>query len=372
MAMGRRRDRSRDGWPANVYPCKDGFKYRHPVTKKDKWMGTDKARVFAAARKLNAILIKPDDLMSGVLGTDKTMADAVATFRKDDLPHRGWAPSTALEHKRRLDKIETDLGTKPIDQLGVREVADYLRTVTTSVRNRQQYRLLMVWIFACALEDGWIDSNPAAATRKGKAERKRSRLTLDAFTKIREHAAPWLQVAMDLSLHTLLRREDIVSLTRADVRENAIWVIPGKTEGSTGIRLKIAISPQIQEVLDRSSDGVLSPYIVHRLPEKARPREMRAKNREHHTQVLPEQLTRAFAEARDDSKLFEEDENPPTFHEIRSLGGALYRDAGWKLTQVQALMGHASESMTKLYVEGHDAPWTEVSAGLQLAAIGRE
>lgn len=60
------------------------------------------------------------------------------------------------------------------------------------------------------------------------------------------------------------------------------------------------------------------------------------------------------------------------FHKIRSLGGELYRDAGWKLTQVQALMGHASESMTKLYVEGHDAPWTEVSAGLQLAAIGRE
>ncbi|WP_235974236.1 tyrosine-type recombinase/integrase [Luteimonas deserti] len=49
-------------------------------------------------------------------------------------------------------------------------------------------------------------------------------------------------------------------------------------------------------------------------------------------------------------------DNSPTFHEIRSLGGALLRDQGWTLQQVQALMGHASEAMTAVYLQGHNGP----------------
>jgi|GEM_PF-3261152 len=29
-------------------------------------------------------------------------------------------------------------------------------------------------------------------------------------------------------------------------------------------------------------------------------------------------------------------------------------------------MGHASEAMTALYLDGHELPWTEVSAGLPI------
>lgn len=130
------------------------------------------------------------------------------------------------------------------------------------------------------------------------------------------------------------------------------------------MRLQIAIGAELEAVLARARDSVVSPFVVARLPEKARPQDKRAKARTHHTQVLPEQLSRAFAEARDEAELA--GENPPTFHEIRSPGGALLRESGWTLQQMQALMGHSSETMTKVYLEGHETPWQQVVTGVQL------
>lgn len=84
----------------------------------------------------------------------------------------------------------------------------------------------------------------------------------------------------------------------------------------------------------------------------------------HYTQVLPEQLTRAFGRAFEASGVcVSTGRTRPTFHEIRSLGIALYRRAGWSEEQVQALMGHASERMTQAYMAGHEAPWTDVQVG---------
>lgn len=79
---------------------------------------------------------------------------------------------------------------------------------------------------------------------------------------------------------------------------------------------------------------------------------------------MPEQLTRAFQEAREATGI--SGANAPSFHEIRSLGGALLSELGWPIEQVQRLMGHASTSMTEHYLEGHDTPWQNVEAGTVL------
>lgn len=369
--MGRIRDRQRAGWPANLYPCKNGFKYRHPVTKRDTWVGRDRAAAFDAARKANAILVPRNDLVATILGEGQTVRDAVGVFRREDAAKRGWATKTAEEYEFKLRRIEREIGGKLISSFGTRELAEYLRSVTVSDRARQQYRLLLVWIFACAVENGWIDSNPAEQTRRPTAERKRQRLTLEGYRAIHDAAPPWLQNAMDLSLHTLLRRGDICGLRFADLRDGFLWITPTKTRNSTGLKLKIRISSEMQKVIDRCRDAVLSPYVVHRLPLKARPSDKRAKDRAHHTQILPEQLDRGFDEARTKCGHYAGSDAPPTFHEIKSLGGSLYREMGWTVGMVQALMGHSSASMTKHYLEGHEAPWQEIDAGLDQERIGR-
>ncbi|REM96264.1 integrase, partial [Mycobacterium tuberculosis] len=139
-----------------------------------------------------------------------------------------------------------------------------------------------------------------------------------------------------------------------------LWVVPQKTEGSTLVKLKIRIGDELAALIAQARDAVLSPYVVHRLPDRARPSDKRATARLHHTQVMPEQLTRAFQDAREAAGIC--GENPPSFHEIRSLGGAMMRDAGCATEEVQLLMGHASKVMTEHYLDGHDAPWTEVTS----------
>ncbi|EHF0679962.1 tyrosine-type recombinase/integrase, partial [Escherichia coli] len=43
-------------------------------------------------------------------------------------------------------------------------------------------------------------------------------------------------------------------------------------------------------------------------------------------------------------------ENPPTFHEIRSLAGRLYKETCGE-EFAQRLLGHTSEKTTKLYLD---------------------
>lgn len=363
--MGRQRSRSRAGWPDNLYPNRDGFKYRHPVTRKETWMGRDRAKAFAAAKKLNALLMPGGDLVAKVVQARETVADAAKLFRTDEIPSRNWGEKTAAWYEVYLGKIEDGLGTRPTYEVTVNELATWIRNTTESARSRQTYRLLLEWIFACAVQEGWIDENPAGQLRKFHHTRVRQRLTLGAYNAIHQAAPAWLRNAMDISLLTLLRREDVAALRFDAEREDALWVIPEKTENSTQLRLKIAITPQLRTLLARCRDDVLSPYVIHRLPVKARPRQLRAAARTHHTQVMPEQITRTFADVRDQLEIG--GDNPPTFHEIRSLGGALLmQQQGWTKTQVQALMGHASATMTTVYLDGHELPWVEVAPGLSL------
>jgi len=335
-------------------------------------MGQDRAKAFEAARKLNAILIPSNDLVDRVVEPTETIDDAIKVFREEDMPGREWAQKTANLYENLLDRMSAAIGKREIVGFSVRDCATFVKEVTESPRARQQFRLALQWILACAVEEGWIETNPALQTRKANYKRARDRLTKDVYDAIHAKAPSWLQNAMDLSLLTLLRREDIVCLSFADVHDNALWVIPGKTEGSTGVRLKIAIESngELTVLIARCRDSVVSPYLVHRLPDRALPRDKRAKARTHHTQILPEQLSRAFAEARAEAGV--EGDNPPTFHEIRSLGGALLRKAGWSKAQVQELMTHTSESMTEHYLEGHEAPWTEVRTGISLNPIGKK
>lgn len=362
--MGRARHPSRRDWPANLYAHRDGFKYRHPITRKEHSMGKDKAKAFAAAKKLNALLMPGNDLVGRVLTPGETVADAIKVFRTDDIPGRKWAPKTAEVYESVIRRIEAGLGGTVVADVTVKACATFIREVTESERARQQFRLVLGWILACAVEEGWIDTNPALSTRKFSHSRKRERLTIDVYRAIWDHAPQWVRNAMDLSLLTLLRREDVVSARFADVRDGALWVVPSKTEGSTNVRLQIAATGPLGELLACCRDSVVSPYLIHRLPEKARPSNMRAKGRDHHTQVLPEQLSRAFAAARDAAGI--EADNPPTFHEIRSLGGALLKEAGWTNEQIQALMGHSNVAMTEHYLGGHEAPWQAVSTGISL------
>ena len=341
------------------------YRYIHPISHKDYYLGADRQAAIVAATKLNSVLVPANQLVDKVLQLEHPLSECIELFVKERIPLK-WKPVTRQLYFMRFKRIRADIGKKPVEFLTVKDCAEYMREVTQSLRAREQYRGALILLLECALQEGWVLHNVAKATQVAKAERQRARMTLSAYQLIHEKAPVWLQNAMDLSLQTLLRRADICAMRFEDIRDGFLYVVPRKTETSSYVRLKMRLEGDLQVVIDRCRDRLLSPYLVHRLPVKLAPHGKRAKTREHHLQVLPEDISRTFSRVLKATSLDYGKTPPPTFHEIRSLGGDLYRQAGWKLEQVQALMGHTSAEMTRHYLKGHDAPWVEVRAGLKV------
>ncbi|EAA9485889.1 integrase, partial [Salmonella enterica] len=68
--------------------------------------------------------------------------------------------------------------------------------------------------------------------------------------------------------------------------------------------------------------------------------------------IHPDGLTKTFVKARKASGV-NFSNNPPTFHEIRSLAGRLYKNEHGEVF-AQKLLGHTSENTTKLYLDERD------------------
>lgn len=363
--MGRPRTSGNRDLPPNLYAERSGFRYVNPKTGKAHFWPVTRDRAIAAAKKCNSVLIEAaPDLVAGVLGGGKTMGDAIKLFQAEELPERDYATKTAAEAGFKLARLDKDFGDRQLTSFDVRAAAELLRAITSSRRNRQQYRTLLVGIFAGALEEGWIEFNPFRETRKPRYTKMRARLTIEGYAHVYNQARSWgwkwLLNAMDLTLEALFRGGDVTALSFADVRDGRLHVVPKKTADSTHVKLRIQMWPELQGIVERCRDNIVSPRLVHRLPEKARPQHLRAKQRTHHTEVLREQLTRAFEDARDACGFFAGESNPPTFHEIRSLGGDLHRQAGRAESWIQMLYAHSDREMTDHYLEGHEPPWTDI------------
>lgn len=82
-------------------------------------------------------------------------------------------------------------------------------------------------------------------------------------------------------------------------------------------RMKLGATSSTRPSLTQTFYGMVLPGML----ETARPSNKRAHDRDHDTQLLPEQLNRAFQEAREAAGIT--GENQVSFHKIRSVGGAL-------------------------------------------------
>ena len=154
---------------------------------------------------------------------------------------------------------------------------------------------------------------------------------------------------MDIALITLQGRTEISNMKFADVRKDHLYVIRQKTKNYTEhAYLEIGIGEELAKVIKRARGSVISKYIIHRRRQ----------------QVKPEYFSRAFKKARDTA--LPDLKNPPTFHEIRSLGGRLYIEQGYPKDYVQALMGHSTVKMTDVYLADDEVQYMPCSADLKL------
>ena len=349
----------------HLHPTK-GWRYYHPQQKRYHYFGARVSRADAiqAALTLNEVLRARVSLVDAVLGAEgnETVSSCIATHLADYLP-QSCGPK-ALDNRRYILQAvsRSSLGARPIAAITTRDCVLYLRTLETP-NMRHAYRAALHGLWSTALSEGLVETNVVSAIKTPTPQRQRSRLTLEDFFQIRSCAPSWLARAMDFALQTLQRREDLCLARWDDLTETHLRFRQGKT----GTCIAIELSPPLLGVLEAFRDGVPSPFIIHRLPGKLKSQEDRSADRQHHTQVLPGQLSRAFAKARQASGIAIGQANPPTFHEIRSLGIALYRSQpGWSLDLARSLAGHADQRMTARYADGHAPAYTPVPSGLVL------
>ena len=285
--------------------------------------------------------------------------DLLDRFITDYLPLKEYAPATHRGVITKLNKIKTEFDGVQLGDITVITLRDHLEPF--GPHSRKHNRLLWIDIYKYALSEGLCEANLAERTLTKKLpKRQRQRLTLQQFNAIYELAPDWFQLAMLTSLLTLQRRNDLVKIRFSDYTGGILKVIQCKT--NTG--LKITANEQLDGIFKKSKQsGLLSPYLLHKRPEKVRRDYINKK--EHWTQLTPELLTRTFKKYADKTKLFDHTENQPTWYEIKSLGGRLLIDQGYTTEFVQQLMGHQKLSTTMIYL-GDGIEWKVAKTGLKI------
>lgn len=131
------------------------------------------------------------------------------------------------------------------------------------------------------------------------------------------------------------------------VREGFLYVVQQKTaKASDAAWIRFKVTEELQAVISRCRDDIVSPYLIHRRPD--RKKQKQAQTKDHWTQVEERYLTRGPGSG----GLLQgwKEEEMPGFHEVRALSLHLYQKAG---KDGQKVAGLASESMTKNYQEDH-------------------
>ncbi len=229
------------------------------------------------------------------------------------------------------------------------------------------------------------DDRPRLYLRETPAS-ERKRLDIDGFWPIYEQAGKLsmegLQIGMGISLYTTMRRGDVVALNEQNVQDGCyLRRTISKSEEKRGsvnaarLQWRLDDHPMLSELVERgralgkrnAHDGVPCPYLVSHAPQQRR----LGASKTHACQVLGRRLSDMFAAARDATGLWSNEPNPPTFHEVRSLGSALYQRAGYEIKDIQELMAHTEIGMTMLYQSGHELPHTTMALRLDESTAGR-
>lgn len=359
--------------PPNLYNSTDArtgavyFRYRDPRTGKFHGLGSDKTGAIADARALNAAIyqavaqLRRTEIVTPAV-SGPTVAELVRRYWTIITRERSLKPNTVRSRTYITDRIIASMGALKAAAVTVHDCANLLNTYVEQDKNRmaQSVRAVLVDLFAVAASEGLRADNPATLTRQPVAKVRRTRLTLDDFNAILAVATgddawhgndPWIANSMLLALVTGQRREDCGLVRFRDLHHGWLHIEQGKT----GARIKIAatlrleaIGLSVQDVVERCRDNVVSPYLLHHTV--ARTHAKRG------APVHKDTISRGFARVREASGLTWEGK-PPTFHEIRSLSGRLYKTQG---LDAQKLLGHTDARMTDTYLNDRGREWTEI------------
>lgn len=390
--MARPRNRSNRDLPEGLYyDQKKGYRLRL-VNGSRANVGHDKRKAIAIALQYNEAMrlsaattverliatSSPSIVEVGTSTTFSAFLEKIKARFLEDKQYAEDAKATFENDYKRFSEYFADVTMSNVD---IRTVNGYIEHYhagcSNNVYNRKLSFLQNVFSYAC--DEGLMTENPAVLKkRKVKEKKKRRRLSLESYKKILQAAPPFLRTAMALSLQTTHARLEVSRIEYRikkpeSGRCGCVWfpepkVVDGKsvfgtlyihrqkTDEKEASHVAIPIGAEIKRIIDESRDGVLSKYVVHRIPKNQA--NGISKECDDITQLTPDYISREFSKVRDKLALYNnlEMDERPSFHEIRALSARLYSDQG---DDPQARMAHSDAKTTKIYVENH-REWTHV------------
>ena len=361
-----------------------GYFVRSPFKK-----SPQRIRDLKAACEASALLVElvERERRADLLDAGKpTIGLLVDRYLDDKVPFMPWKKGTRTNNVAKLKRIRKELGHRLIERTDSIFLNDWLESFVDKADTWMKWRYVFILLWKHALFRKW-----AAARNEGEHipersislvieanQKERQPLTIEGFKAIHAHAPPWLQLAMEVSLLTLQGRNEVVHMRFKDFRDGFLFVIREKVNSKSDAGfIKIRLTTEIEALKSRGllMNKTASPFVVHYAPERHR-RDVEGKKGKHWTFVIPNYLTNAFADARTACGFYAhlEENQLPTFHEVRGLGSRLYEALGVPREAIAALMSHSDAKTTDIYLKGgvkalRDSNYIAVEAPLTLAAM---
>lgn len=355
----------------NFYPReingKTYYYFEHPVTHKAKSLGSDLVSALEKAALLNGALEAAGIVKQSSKRKHRKLSDIMPDWKAREL--EGLKPSSIKNKSNRIEIIAKGIGALSASEANTGNLYELIKPYPPSQQRRLRQLLVSLFDFCLSTGERNDNLNPARNLIVAKpVPVKRRRLTLEHYKAIHEQAPGWLRNAMDLMLSTTLRPTDALKLKWSQYANNQID-LGVKGLGKTGKLLVIECGPMAQQAITSfRQSGLVCPYIIHRKPERRRKR----KNCDHFFQIDIDYISGKFSDIRDELGIHADlpANQRPCLYEIRSLGSRLYKQSGFNVEYVQALMGHTDKEMTEVYQDERDQKKPDiVAAGLDFKVL---
>ena len=216
-----------------------------------------------------------------------------------------------------------------------------------------------------------LDTNPAPLLdKKEQPDKQRMRLTVENYRLVLDEAIARgyraLALAIQFSYATTMRRADILNLTFDNIQDGGLNVVVGKSSAQRGdvnaVRLRWDFDehPHILELVKQcnllSLEHDNCPYLIS---QPGRP----SKHKTHLYQMIHRECSEQFTEC--SKAVHPGADTYPTFHEVRSLAGAMLEMQGVEVEEIRSVMAHTDSKTTALYLAGHERRFLSVKVSNQ-------
>lgn len=368
--MARPKDNDR---PPYMWPDGDrgGWVVVNPTNgKKKRFPAALEAEARATAELLNEYLEKRRQRALLDAGKPR-LEDVIDRWIREQLPLQPWDKSTQVTATTRLARIKRELGADGalIEDITVVDLGKWLSRTAPKADPFNKWRQILVLLWGFAVVQGMVGANEAekvprrSISRKIEGNRKRRQpLDTAGFREVHAQGDALLQLAMEISLVTTLARNEVCMLRHEDFRDGWLYVVRDKVaaDSEQGF-IRIRLTPQLEAFQERARrlDNIACPFLLHRRPERMQRRWVA--NKAHWAQLTPDYLTRSFNDACARTARYSalQADERPTFHEVRGLASRLHKKLGLTTDAIRALMAHADEKTTRIYLQGGRAALTD-------------